>query len=375
METTESPAEKNAVRFSVDESKAERENCGKHSENVAVQGDGKESDKATEWEEGKGENYGDAASENARCHYKVKILLKLAANLPRAEATGTISTNESRALDPSSLEHKTNSAEENSSISISEEECLAASDASKGTFAALLADACCAVRDEVKANRQLNTTREAQPRRDNRGFWGHYNEGNSHGSREEIAVTKDLKDAYWRSLRWLEARGETLADYKRHEIRLSVCRRQQSSEGKIEASAVNIPIHYDEAGFLRRSIEQIEHSANFKSTRREGIDAAILFDDAPEENSDSDRNGKRGCGAWPWSKTSALEKQRTRRDPTDRHKIYVYSLVDPSKLLGVMSIAIRYLPASPALYIFNKYDHDGNGVIRRAEVRRLAFVL
>ena len=54
METTESPAEKNDVRFSVDESKAERENCGKHGKHVAVQGDGKESDKATGEGEGKG---------------------------------------------------------------------------------------------------------------------------------------------------------------------------------------------------------------------------------------------------------------------------------------------------------------------------------
>ena len=62
---------------------------------------------------------------------------------------------------------------------------------------------------------------------------------------------------------------------------------------------------------------------------------------------------------------------RRNGDPTDRHIIRVYDR-SSGVCLGAVSIAVRYLPSSPALYIFNEYDGDDDGTLTRAEF--IAFV-
>ena len=286
---------------------------------------------------------------------KVNVLLKLVERLPKevsAETSGHAPTK------PTAL---------------SEKDRQRASAPSNVKLAALLADACWEVNRLVRAAERFREQEDGQSSQQ-RGR----HPGGGGGGGGGFRVTPELERAFARSVRWFEARGETIGEYNTHEVRLSVCRRSDSGDSGTSSgelgdhlrSTICIPIT-NEADFLRRSQDQIEHLARFKPAGDVSTVANLAALDSDDDDEENGRKvGVGGSGCWP-NGSDAATKHHT-ADPTDLHEVPVYARENPQRLLGVVGVAVRYLPASPALYIFNEYDGDDDGTLTRAEF--VAFV-
>ena len=262
---------------------------------------------------------------------KVNVLLKLVERLPKevsAETSGHAPTK------PTAL---------------SEKDRQRASAPSNVKLAALLADACCEVNRLVRAAERFREQESGQ---------SSHSVGGTPAAAAAAAAASgnpELERAFARSVRWFEARGKP-GEYNTHEVpsasaaAATVATAARPLEnGDHLRSTICIPIT-NEADFLRRSQDQIEHLAASSRGRREH---------RRQPRRSGFRRRRRGKREKVWGR-AAGPTAPTRRRSTGRpglHEVPVYARENPQRLLGVVGVAVRP-PASPALYIFNEYDGD-----------------
>jgi hypothetical protein len=149
----------------------------------------------------------------------------------------------------------------------------------------------------------------------------------------------EVSDAIQEADHWFEGRNETANDYREHFIRLCVLRKNASS-------SIHIPIGGEdfETSMLEMTRAQIEQFRMFSST-----------------------NNAANCLSWLTGGGDNDDDNENEIDPNVNKTYDVISYDNPNIILGRIGIAIRFLPKSPALYIFNEYDCDNDGNLSRSE--------